>query len=180
MPFVRTEFRSDYSFVLSTYRYFDEKGCQKNCAVDNPKRWYGINISIRCSWHCRHRTCLSFFLLLSFNTRKHTSLTSCVFLSNFLEIKTQNHPQYLSGLSRTLFPTTFLEIAINRLSWNSRPCLKMADWLASCRYLALLIAVFVHAICTALLIRVNKGYGYMLWFNFIIGLNFIFLCFWVW
>ena len=68
MPFVRTESRSDYSFVLSTYRYFDEKGCQKNCAVDNPKRWYGINISIRCSWHCRHRTCLSFFLLLSSQT----------------------------------------------------------------------------------------------------------------
>ena len=25
---------------------------------------------------------------------------------------TQNHPQYLSGLSRALFPTTFLEIAV--------------------------------------------------------------------
>ena len=94
-------------------------------------------------------------LLLSFNTQKHTSLTSCVFLSNFLEIKTQNHPQYLSALSSTLFPATFLEIAVNRL----RPCLKMADWSASCRYLALLIAVFVHAICAALLIRVNKGMG---------------------
>ena len=35
----------------------------------------------------------------------------------------------------------------------------MADWLASCRYLALLIAVFVYAICAALLIRVNKGMG---------------------
>ena len=55
-------------------------------------------------------------LLLSFNTQKHTSLTSCVFLSNFLEIKTQNHPQYLSALSSTLFPTTFPEIAVNRLS----------------------------------------------------------------
>ena len=98
-------------------------------------------------------------LLLSFNTRKHTSLTSCVFLSNFLEIKTQNHPQYLSALSSALFPTTFLEIAVNRLSWNSRPCLKMADWTASCRYLVLLIAVFVYAICAALLIRVNKGMG---------------------
>ena len=36
-------------------------------------------------------------------------------LSNFFEKKrTQNHPQCLSGLSRALSPTTFLEIAINR------------------------------------------------------------------
>ena len=34
-------------------------------------------------------------------------------LSNFCEKKrTQNHPQCLSGLSRALFPTTFLEIAV--------------------------------------------------------------------
>ena len=34
-------------------------------------------------------------------------------LSNFFEKKrTQNHPQCLSGLSRALFPTTFLEIAV--------------------------------------------------------------------
>ena len=35
-------------------------------------------------------------------------------LSNFFEKQwTQNHPQYLSGLSRALYPTTFLEIAVN-------------------------------------------------------------------
>ena len=34
-------------------------------------------------------------------------------LSNFFEKKrTQNHPQYLSGLSRALLPTTFLEIGV--------------------------------------------------------------------
>ena len=34
-------------------------------------------------------------------------------LSNFFEKKrTQNHPQCLSGLSRALFPTTFLETAV--------------------------------------------------------------------
>jgi len=34
-------------------------------------------------------------------------------LSNFFEEQnTQNHPQYPSGLSRALFPTTFLEIAV--------------------------------------------------------------------
>ena len=36
-------------------------------------------------------------------------------LSNFFEKKrTQNHPQCLSGLSRALFPTTFLETAVSR------------------------------------------------------------------
>ena len=40
-------------------------------------------------------------------------MASCAILSNFfVEEWTQNHPQYLSGLSRALFPTTFLEIAV--------------------------------------------------------------------
>ena len=54
-------------------------------------------------------------LLLSFSTRKHTSMASRVILSNFFEKQLiQNHPQYLTGLSRALFPTTFLEIAVYR------------------------------------------------------------------
>ena len=41
------------------------------------------------------------------------SMASRAALSNFFEEQlTQNHPQYLSGLSRALFPTTFLEIAV--------------------------------------------------------------------
>ena len=52
-------------------------------------------------------------LFLSFSTRKHTSMASRAILSNFFEEQwTQNHPQYLSALSRALFPTTFLEIAV--------------------------------------------------------------------
>ena len=53
-------------------------------------------------------------LLLSLNSsRKHTSVASRVILSKFFgEQWIQNHPQYLSGLSRALFPTTFLEIAV--------------------------------------------------------------------
>ena len=40
-------------------------------------------------------------------------MASPAILSNFFEKQwTQNHPQYLSGLSRALYPTTFLEIAI--------------------------------------------------------------------
>ena len=34
------------------------------------------------------------------------------FQISFEEKLTQNHPQYLSGLSRALFQTTFLEIAV--------------------------------------------------------------------
>ena len=52
-------------------------------------------------------------LLLSFSTRKHMSVASCTILSNFFEEQCpQSHPQYLSRLSRALFPTTFLEIAV--------------------------------------------------------------------
>ena len=41
------------------------------------------------------------------------STASPAILSNFFEKQwTQNHPQYLSGLSRALYPTTFLEIAV--------------------------------------------------------------------
>ena len=39
------------------------------------------------------------------------SVASRTILSNFFEEQCpQSHPQYLSGLSRALFPTTFLEI----------------------------------------------------------------------
>ena len=44
------------------------------------------------------------------------SVASRAIFSNFFEEQsTQNHPQYLSGLSRALFPTTFLEIAVEGL-----------------------------------------------------------------
>ena len=40
-------------------------------------------------------------------------MASYAILSNFFEEQwTQNHPQYFSGSSRELFPTTFLEIAV--------------------------------------------------------------------
>ena len=59
--------------------------------------------------------------------RKHTSTASYAILSNFFEERrTQNHhdilakirgdPQYLSGLSRALFSTTFLEIGVYELN----------------------------------------------------------------
>ena len=50
-------------------------------------------------------------LLLSFRTCKHMSVASSAILSNFFEEQcTQNHPQYLSGLSHGLSPK--LKIAV--------------------------------------------------------------------
>ena len=47
-------------------------------------------------------------LLLSFSTRKHTSMAFSVILLNFFEEQsTQNHLQYLSGCLQVLFPTIF-------------------------------------------------------------------------
>ena len=41
-------------------------------------------------------------------------MASPAILSNFFEKQwTQNHPQDFSGLSRALYPTTFLKIAVN-------------------------------------------------------------------
>ena len=58
-------------------------------------------------------------LLLSSSTCKHTSMASCAILSNFFEKQwTLNYPQYLSRLSRTLFLTTFLEIAVYQFHYT--------------------------------------------------------------
>ena len=66
---------------------------------------------------CSCRTYFCCFLLALANT------FPCPFvpiLSNFFEKRrTQNHPQCLSGLSRALFPTTFLEIAIYTIQRNT-------------------------------------------------------------
>ena len=39
----------------------------------------------------------------------------------------QNHPQYLSGLSRAVFPTTFLEIAVYRKMEERNSTLKCEE-----------------------------------------------------
>ena len=60
-------------------------------------------------------------LLLSFSSSQtYVHGLSCHSFNFFEEEWTQNHPQYLSGLSRALFPTTFLEIAvcIMKKLWN--------------------------------------------------------------
>ena len=84
-----------------------EKGCEKNVHAAIPKGNMGYaqyNVSDDCS--CRTYFCC-FSLALA-----NMSVASRAILSSFFEVQcTQNHPQYLSGLSRALFPTTFLEIA---------------------------------------------------------------------
>ena len=53
------------------------------------------------------------FVLVSFSTRKHTSMVARAILSNFCEEQlNQNSPQYVSEFSRALCPTTFLELAV--------------------------------------------------------------------
>ena len=62
---------------------------------------------------CSSRTYFCCFPLALANTLPWPFVT---ILSNFFEKKrTQNHPQCLPGLSRAVFPTTFLEIAV--YSW---------------------------------------------------------------
>ena len=102
-------------FNISLYSYF-EKGCRNKCARDNPERWlrygiwkYGI-WAIRCSWHCICRTYFCCFPLALANICPWPLVP--FFQISLKEQWTQNHPQYLSGLSRALFPTTFLEIAV--------------------------------------------------------------------
>ena len=59
-------------------------------------------------------SCRTYFGCFPLAIANITSQTSRAILSNFFEeqCRAQNHPQYLSGLSRALFPTTFLEIAV--------------------------------------------------------------------
>ena len=64
-----------------------------------------------------HCSCGTYFCCSAFafaNISKHTYMASRAILSNFFDEQwTQNHPQYLSGLSHALFSTTFFEIAVS-------------------------------------------------------------------
>ena len=87
-------------------------------ARDNPERLYGI-WSILSSWRLQLSNLL--LLLLFISTHKHMSMASPTILSSFLEQQgTQNHPQYLSGLSRAFFSTTSLEIADKNKQTNKQ------------------------------------------------------------
>ena len=75
--------------------------------------------------------------LLSCSIRKHISVPAsrAIPLNFFEEQSTQNQPNYLSGLSRALFATTFLEIAVvkpvllyTKITWTVLLVLKMENF----------------------------------------------------
>ena len=80
-----TYFKNDRFRVIGTqarnvYSYL-EKGCRKKCARHNPERQYGTR-SMQCSLTLQLSNLLS---LLSFSTRKHTSMAFHAILSNFFD-----------------------------------------------------------------------------------------------
>ena len=99
------------SFLLTIYSYF-EKGCRKkNVHATIPKGNMGYD-QYKVPDDCSCRTYFCCFPLTLANT------FACGLSYQYFQIslkkkkRTQNHPQCLSGLSRALFPTTFLEIAV--------------------------------------------------------------------
>ena len=104
--------------ATAIYSYF-EKSCRKNVHSTIPK---GNNIMGYDQYtfpnDCSCRTYFGFFPLAIANI---TSQTSRTILSNFFEEQcTQTYPQYFSGLSCALFPTTFLEILVYRCDCRCR------------------------------------------------------------
>ena len=86
-----------------------EKGCCKKCTLQCRKVDIRYN-PYTVSWHCSCRTNSCCFSLAFANI---LSIVSSAILSNFFANQwTENNPQHLSGLSRALFPTTLLEIAV--------------------------------------------------------------------
>ena len=106
------KFRIIYECILIKeqfiYSHF-EKGCRKNVHATIPKGNMGYD-QYTVLDDCSCRTYFCCFPLALANTFPWPFVP---ILSNFFEKqRTQNHPQCLSGLSRALFPTTFLEIAV--------------------------------------------------------------------
>ena len=128
-------------FFFSIYSYF-EKGCRKKMCPRQSREviWDMFNTLILTLWLS------NLLLLLSFSTHRHMSMASPAILSNFFEKQwTQNHPQYLSGLSRALYPTTFLKIAAY-CSWVPlifKQDLTLICWIESYLYPLFLINLMV-------------------------------------
>ena len=96
------------------YTTISRKVVGKKCAHDNPKCNMGYD-QYTVPGDCSCQTYFCCFPLALANM----SMASCAILSNFFEEQlTQNHPQYLSGLSRAPFPTTFLEISVFKTYCN--------------------------------------------------------------
>ena len=91
------------------YSYF-KKDCRKNVYATSPKGNMGYD---QYTVPSDDRSCRTYFCCFPLALANTFSWPFVPILSNFFRKKrTQNHPQCLSGLSRALFPTTFLEIAV--------------------------------------------------------------------
>ena len=101
-----------------------------------------------------NRSCRTYFCCFPLALENTFPWPFVPILSNFFEEqRTQNHPQCLSGLSRALFPTTFLEIAV----WNKKKSAASAG-----RIMRLSHSLkIVHWICFQFLFRLCSYYtGY--------------------
>ena len=95
---------------MKCIQLFRERLSEKMCTRQSRKVIWDMINTLSSYNDCSCRTYFGCFPLAIKNI---TSLTFRNILSNFFEEQcTQNYPQYLSGLSRALFPTTFLEIAV--------------------------------------------------------------------
>ena len=96
------------------YTAISRKVVGKKCARDNPECNMGYDqYTVPGDCSCQAYFCC-FPLALA-----NMSMASRAILSNFFEEQlTQNHPKYLSELSRALFPTTFLKISVFKTYCN--------------------------------------------------------------
>ena len=94
---------------------FREKLSEKMCTRQSRKVIWDVINTLRYSWHCSCRIFYCCFPLAFANIRLWPLVPFFQISLNNSELKTAR-PQYLSGLSRALFPTTFLEIAV---MWSS-------------------------------------------------------------
>ena len=119
-------------------------------------------VSKMCMW--QYRKVIWDMINTLFLTLKLSNLLYCCFplalanihpwafraiLSNFFEEgTTQNYPQYLSGLSRALFPTTFLGITVYKSLYFVHPSLELAPLFTGMQERSITYSVwFIFANC---------------------------------
>ena len=96
---------------MLVYSCFEKGHRKKMCTRQSRKVIWDMINTLFFFWHSSCRTYFCCFSL----ALAHIRPWSLVHDSNFFEKQwTQNRPHNLSGLSHALFPTTFLEIAVNK------------------------------------------------------------------
>ena len=96
---------------MLVYSCFEKGHRKKMCTRQSRKVIWDMINTLFFFWHSSCRTYFCCFSL----ALAHIRPWSLVHDSNFFEKQwTQNRPHNLSGLSHALFPTSFLEIAVNK------------------------------------------------------------------